>query len=239
MAFTTILLRLLLAHLIGDFILQPNKWTKGKAKNKIKSKYLYWHSFVHAALAYVLIADWNQFLLPILVFAAHWSIDLLKSYKKPNFKWFAIDQILHLVSLLLIWLLIYGQFNNFWEQFINLTQNKTFWWLLLGYLFILNPTAIIIATATKEWQKELKDKEESLNNAGKWIGILERVLTLTFILFNQFAAIGFLIAAKSIFRFGDLTNGKERKLTEYILIGTFLSFTITIIIGVLIKSQIS
>ncbi len=43
---------------------------------------------------------------------------------------------------------------------------------------------------------------------------------------------GFLIAAKSIFRFGDLSKAKDRKLTEYILIGTLLSFGIAIACGV-------
>jgi hypothetical protein len=47
--------------------------------------------------------------------------------------------------------------------------------------------------------------------------------------------IGYLLAAKSIFRFGDLTNSKEKKLTEYILIGTFLSFAIAVLIGFALK----
>jgi hypothetical protein len=34
----------------------------------------------------------------------------------------------------------------------------------------------------------------------------------------------FLLAVKSIFRFGDLKESKDVKLTEYILIGTLLSF---------------
>ncbi|MFO7902720.1 MAG: hypothetical protein R6U98_08675, partial [Pirellulaceae bacterium] len=43
---------------------------------------------------------------------------------------------------------------------------------------------------------------EGLFRAGLWIGRLERVLILTFFLLQRFEAIGFLIAAKSIFRFG-------------------------------------
>ncbi|HLV52538.1 MAG TPA: hypothetical protein VKY29_00860, partial [Cryomorphaceae bacterium] len=51
----------------------------------------------------------------------------------------------------------------------------------------------------------------------------------------QWAAIGFLMAAKSIFRFGDLTRAKDRRLTEYILIGTFLSFGIALAVGMLYR----
>ena len=42
-------------------------------------------------------------------------------------------------------------------------------------------------------------------------------------------AVGFLLAAKSIFRFGDLKEAHDIKLTEYVLIGTLLSFGIAII----------
>ena len=50
-------------------------------------------------------------------------------------------------------------------------------------------------------------------------------------LINQFAAIGFLLAAKSIFRFGDLTKSEDKKLTEYVLLGTLTSVVITIAVG--------
>jgi len=53
---------------------------------------------------------------------------------------------------------------------------------------------------------------------------------------NEWQAIGFLIAAKSVFRFGDLSRAKDRKLTEYILIGTLLSFGFAILIGLLYKN---
>jgi hypothetical protein len=55
---------------------------------------------------------------------------------------------------------------------------------------------------------------------------------------GYFDAIGFLLAAKSIFRFGDLKEAKDRKLTEYVLIGTLLSFGIALLIGLLVKISI-
>ncbi|MCT8250092.1 hypothetical protein [Proteus faecis] len=70
-----------------------------------------------------------------------------------------------------------------------------------------------------------------LVSAGQSIGYLERTLILTFILLNQFVAIGFLLAAKSIFRFGELQNDQDKKLTEYVMLGTLISFSISIFIG--------
>jgi hypothetical protein len=77
-----------------------------------------------------------------------------------------------------------------------------------------------------------------LNNAGKYIGILERIFIFTFVIMGKWEGIGFLLAAKSIFRFGDLKESKDRKLTEYILIGTLLSFGIAIAVGMLVLKLI-
>lgn len=87
-------------------------------------------------------------------------------------------------------------------------------------------------------QEEPSQQEESLQglpNAGKWIGYLERVLILTFIYTGNVEGIGFLLAAKSVFRFGELNRAQDIKVTEYVLIGTFVSFTIAIIIGFGVK----
>ena len=94
----------------------------------------------------------------------------------------------------------------------------------------------MIGYLTKQWQAEIwTEGDESLKNAGKWIGVIERFLILSFILINQWAAIGFLLAAKSIFRFGDLNEGKDQKKTEYILIGTLLSFSIALVHGLILR----
>ncbi|MDR7212530.1 Ni/Fe-hydrogenase subunit HybB-like protein [Flavobacterium piscis] len=52
-----------------------------------------------------------------------------------------------------------------------------------------------------------------------------------FIITSFWEGVGFLLAAKSIFRFGDLKENKEIKLTEYILIGTLISFALAIFIA--------
>jgi hypothetical protein len=80
---------------------------------------------------------------------------------------------------------------------------------------------------------ELIKNNESLEDAGKYIGILERILVFIFIILNHWEAVGFLITAKSVFRFGDLKESKDRQLTEYILIGTLISFGIAIITGII------
>jgi len=69
-------------------------------------------------------------------------------------------------------------------------------------------------------------------NAGRIIGILERMLILFFVLVDQFTAIAFIIAAKGIARFKELD---QREFAEYVLIGTLLSTTLAIVVGVVVK----
>lgn len=78
--------------------------------------------------------------------------------------------------------------------------------------------------------ESISDTIIELKNAGKLIGILERILVLTFVIIGKLEIVGFLIAAKSILRYKDTNTIK----TEYVLIGTMLSFGIAIMIGLLI-----
>ena len=83
------------------------------------------------------------------------------------------------------------------------------------------------------WRVESLSEDASLPQAGQYIGMLERLFVFGFIALNQWQAIGFLLAAKSVFRFSDLSRAKDRQLTEYILIGTLLSFGLAIGISLL------
>ena len=113
------------------------------------------------------------------------------------------------------------------------------WWAILtAYLLILKPTSLLLALFTQQW-REPGMNSTSLQNAGQWIGYLERCLILTFILVGFNEAIGFLLAAKSIFRFGELSKGQEIKTTEYVLIGTLASFTIAILTGLVLRTFLS
>lgn len=103
--------------------------------------------------------------------------------------------------------------------------------LVLLYIAQIFPAALLIQLLTNRWRKELEATEaerDSLRSAGSWIGVLERLLIVTFVLAGQYSAIGFLIAAKSILRFGDKEGRFPRKQSEYILIGTLLSFSFAI-----------
>lgn len=227
-----VFVKLLLAHLIGDFLLQPTSWVKHKEKHKHRSIYLYLHTFLHFVLAWVLVGEiafgWFALGLAIL----HGFIDFLKlnfQNKKTQRLWFSVDQFLHLLVIIAVTLI----YNNTTIDFTSF--GNQFWITITGFILLTKPTSIIIKNIISIWTPENKTNDDSLQNAGNYIGILERLFVFCFILTGHFEAIGFLLAAKSIFRFGDLKEAKDRKLTEYVLIGTLLSFGIALLIGLLVQ----
>ena len=225
--------KLLLAHLIGDFILQPNKWVSDKEKKKEKSIYLYLHTALHLVLMLLFVAENNFIIYGIILAISHGIIDFIKlkfQKKKTKRVWFSVDQFLHLLMIFII-VLVY---KNATIDLQNIENH--IWILITGIILLTKPTSIIIKNIISIWTPENKNKEDSsLQNAGNYIGILERLFVFCFIITNHFEAIGFLLAAKSIFRFGDLKEAKDRKLTEYVLIGTLLSFGIAILVGLLVE----
>ncbi len=224
-----IFVKLVLAHLIGDFILQPLKWVIHKEANKIKSKYLYFHVLIHFALYVLVLWDFTLWKIAVILALSHLLIDLAKLYANPWFKNksipFFIDQILHILVLY-----VCSYYTELPEHFISLFENLN-WPLVLVVLFVTSPSAIIMGKLLEPMSGQINTDHKSLPNAGKYIGIIERLFVLVFILLGRWEAIGLLITAKSVFRFNDLKESNNRKLTEYILIGTLVSFGLAILAG--------
>ena len=228
-----ILIKLILAHLIGDFFLQPTSWVKDKERKKLKSGKLYLHVLIHVVLIFIVFLSFNVWKTALSIGVLHLIIDASKSLfqtKKNARILFFADQVLHFGSIVFVWHLFFKGYLD-----ISYLNDVKTWFLIVGVLFLSLPTSIIMKVIIAKWLPESDDESpKSLQNAGKYIGILERVLIFVFILTNHFDAVGFLLAAKSIFRFGDLKEAHDLKLTEYVLIGTLLSFGIAIVVSFMV-----
>ncbi|WP_057936490.1 DUF3307 domain-containing protein [Algoriphagus resistens] len=231
-----ILIKLILTHLIGDFLLQPTSWVKEKERRKAASPKLYLHVLIHGSLAMILLWDYNLWPIALLLSIAHLLIDLTKLYvQKPKTKtaWFIADQAMHLISILVIWSI----FTSASVDFRPILQNPQMLSLVTLVFFLTQPASLILSSLLKKWADSIPSQpDQSLQDAGKYIGILERLFVFSFIVTGHWEAVGFLLAAKSVFRFGDLRKSKERKLTEYILIGTLLSFGTAMLSGLIFLS---
>ena len=219
-----------IAHVMSDYFFQTDASSKEKNENGFKSKFLLKHTLITFICAWVLSFDINFFFCALAISILHYSIDgLKKSLNTSRFAFF-IDQILHLlVIVFFVWI-----FNRYFESNTIWNVPLSIKWLaiILGYLICIKPTNIFIRETLVIGKIEsISDTSAELKNAGKLIGILERILVLTFVIIGKLEVVGFLIAAKSILRYKDTDTIK----TEYVLIGTMLSFGIAMMIGLLIN----
>ncbi len=235
-----LLLRLLSAHIIADFFLQNDKLCKAKNEkgfNGIKAQLL--HSFIHSVSAYILLGDWCGWIIPLIIFVSHLMVDVVKLQVHANgTRGFLCDQIAHIIIILLLWWMIYADRSEFISWFADIATSKSLWASLIAYLLVLKPTSVLIGKFMRNWIPSNDMQAKGLPHAGEWIGYIERVLILTFVITGNVEAVGFLLAAKSVFRFGDLNKAKEIKITEYVLLGTLTSFTIALVTAFMLNSII-
>jgi len=225
-----LLLRLLLAHLLGDFLLQPTKWVKAKSSKKEKAPQMYYHVLVVTLLTYLFLWDWNHWYLPLIIMVSHLMIDIWKSHRAQTFIYFVADQLLHVLVTVIVWAVISFDTCTAFAWITKYLNSTHFWTLVVAYYLVTGPLGVAIGSATSNWQKKAGMDATGLDKAGMWIGRCERILVLTFILTNQYTALGFLMTAKSILRFSDAEDRTQIK-TEYILVGTLISFASAAIIG--------
>lgn len=224
-----LIIKILIAHILGDFVLQSNKMVDDINSKKLKSKYLYLHMLIHFALIIILTGFKKEFIIPaIFLSLAHLIIDIVtKIYltnKISSILNLIIDQSLHIISISI--------FINYYYPYTidyNIIFSQKNQILFLSIICLTFVTAIIIKKVVELFNYNINSS--GLKDAGKYIGMLERLFVFLFVITNFWEGIGFLLAAKSIFRFGDLKDNNDVKLTEYILIGTLLSFGLAIVIA--------
>lgn len=223
-------LKLLTAHVIGDFMFQPTHWVIDKVKRKHKSPFLYAHVLVHLlAILVMLQFDLQYWKGIVFIIVTHLIIDAWKLHytnAKNERRLFVIDQALH-VAVLFIVANYYSPTTFNFEWFYS----PKVLLLILALMILTRATAITMQVIMGVWGMHEERAEDSLDKAGMYIGMLERLFVFGLVVTNHWAAIGFLLAAKSVFRFSDISRAKDRKLTEYILIGTLLSFGIATFVG--------
>ena len=243
-----ILVGLLAAHAIGDFLLQSTALVQRKAR--LRPLAFLEHGLVHAVLAWMLCGFWTLWSIPVAVFALHVVIDLVKELLRRHHRrrdtldaprqlaLFTGDQIAHLLSLFLLsaWISIDVGPDDRWWTPEAVTGYLAVLVFVAGWIVTVRTGSIVIGLAVARYRPDLRDESTAqeglvttesrgLEGGGQMIGALERTLTFFFVLLEIYAGIGFLLAAKSILRFGEVNDPHNRREAEYIIIGTFMSFT--------------
>lgn len=211
---------LLAAHLISDFPMQPRALVERKRNPLI----LVGHTLIVIAITILILGSAPLLLVAILA-VTHLAMDAVKTWFLPDRLWaFALDQLVHLAVLVGLaaawpalieagwWAALAGGCTLFYMVALVLVS---------GLIVNVQIGAIVIRLAVSKLDPGPMDS--GLPNGGFLIGCLERLLIMILVFMGQPGGVGFLIAAKSILRFGEIQKN-ERKLSEYIIIGTFMSF---------------
>jgi len=219
-----VIVRLLLAHVVGDFIFQTDGFCRVKLEKGWRGLHIYLHSFLIFILSWIALWSLSCWWLALIIGVTHLLIDSVK--KSDNLASFVIDQVAHMVCIVIVGYVAISMGQDFVFNHDSGRVN------LYALIFLLNgkPANILIKHLLKAYSvqppKESTGNDEEIRS-GKLIGNLERWLILIFMLCEQYEAIGFLVAAKSIIRYRE---GEVSK-TEYVLAGTLLSVFISVISG--------
>ena len=239
-----LLLLLLLAHYLADFYLQKYDWIMCKVKNKHRSFGLFKHILVHLVLTFAALFfagvsfGLSYFIALLIIVGSHYLIDIWKTYQSFELRFFLADQLAHLAVLVAVSLWLSDVSLDTIVISLHTYINTDALLLVCAFIVVCKPASLVISLALKKYTAQFDDSEKAndgLATAGELIGYFERGLIVSFILMGQFAGVGFLLAAKSVFRFGDMRRQSDRKLTEYIMLGTLFSFSFAIAIGKLVE----
>lgn len=245
-----VFLLFLLNHIIFDFIFQGKSIIKKRFPKelylKVTIKGNIMHSMLHLLGMVIIIIfikecisfKLNLFIKVVLIATVHFFIDEIKSviilYKskyRNNILLFIMDQLNHVLVIILIIL----QFNNSFNIYeYSLDNYEKVLIALIVFLIITIVTGIFIKIFIAHLMTENIDLmyDGITFNGGFIIGILERILIFIGVFIDYYAIAGLILTTKSIARFNKLS---EQRFAEYFIIGNLISFTSAILGGVLVK----
>jgi hypothetical protein len=238
------------AHVIGDYLLQ----NETVAANKHRLPVLTVHALGAGAAAYIACGLWRLWWIFALTALSHGLLDWTKlRTTRPRLRSFLLDQSAHLAvaACLALAAVVAADSTTIWPQLSDVGRHYLLRSLVLaaGLLMAGKVGGIVIGLWVYPhlvWMKRrtrrigrrntgsgettasrppmTEDDGRGLPQAGRIIGQMERLLIFMMVFSGEPGGIGFLVAAKSIFRFGELKDPSNRMEAEYILIGTLISF---------------
>jgi hypothetical protein len=241
-------LAIYLAHLLTDFVFQTRRLVEQKRRGKFLAYFL--HGLTHYLSAMVLVSFFitgsGLSLRTHGVILALTLVHLLLDFAKLRLAQKALlndgavayisDQLLHFVSVACAaWLLSPGL--PFADVGALLDRGRAIPSKLLFvpviYVGVIFGGGYLIRALTRPLAKTINLEQpgkggEPMQNAGLYIGWLERFLLLTALLLQSPGTAGLILAAKAIARYPEF---KSEHFAEYFLIGTLLSFSIAVLGG--------
>jgi hypothetical protein len=234
-----LLVSLFAAHMLADFVLQSEE---GAARKRSASVLLS-HCAIQGVAAYVLAGILSAWAIFVAVFLSHMAIDYVKvRVSKLDLKSFCLDQLSHFAVIVVLSVVLSrtGDLSRsiLWQNMAGPDYYRVLV-IASGFILTVPMGAVVVGLAMRPFLDQLANSNGGgitgparngqasrggFENGGRIIGQLERALIFLLVMVGTPAAVGFLIAAKSIFRFGEVTDKGHRMEAEYIIIGTLTSF---------------
>jgi len=232
-------LQLYAAHLVADFLLQPD-WI---ARDKRKLSTLSAHAGIHfgVACAFVNLGLNRSVLAAIAVLVlVHVLSDYLKAALSSD-SWlaFSVDQAVHLIAVGVtsLWLAT-SSWSQLFPILATVAKNKDLYLIAAAYVAVVFGGGFFVQKVTKSFLDQLGDDTKQLKpglpSAGKYIGWVERFLILTFVIGGYGDAIGFLLAAKALARYPEIKEDEKGHFAEYFLVGTLTSVGLALVAGLIV-----
>jgi len=231
--------KILLAHVLTDFIFQPDQL----AENKEKGTVLLVHGLIFFFLSIGLLLPTFSYPTIIALFllaSFHGFVDYSKNLiqkrtGKSLWLYFLGDQALHVLGIGVVVFFLDKASLNVWVDALLPYWSKPSIFLFVSlFVFIVFGGGFFTGILCRRFLAGLNsEKKPGIERAGRYIGILERSLVLTAVLFGKMEFIGYIFAAKSIARYPEMKEGSH--FAEYYLIGTLTSISIAFFGGLLLK----
>jgi hypothetical protein len=193
--------------------------------------------------SYVLLGSFHWQVL-LVIFLAHMTLDAIEAYRPlRSLAALLAIQLVHLAVLVALAFRFPGAAQDGW-WITSLTPELSGLYFasltfISGLILCVPAGGNLIARLTRRFAAEIQGNDiAGLTRGGQYIGWLERFLVMLLLLIDQPNGIGFLIAAKSVLRFGEIKDQSQRKVAEYIIIGTFLSFGWALLISVMTQKAL-
>ena len=232
-----LLLKLLAAHLAGDFVLQSSRVAAGKARPAVLAVHLAIHALLLALVGLTEPGSFRLWFGLLVVLVAHGAIDAWTTrMESRDLRHLALDQSLHLASLC-----AGAAIAEPWRvaaaagALPGLMQGPRVWVVVAGAMLAVAAGATVIGRWVRPFREALSDESRAqlagLELAGRWIGMLERVVIFAAVLARVESLIGFVIAVKAVLRLPEARERWSRELAEYYLVGSLASLGWALVAG--------
>lgn len=174
---------MLLAHLMGDYVLQWDalaQWKSRELRGVIVHSAIL--AAVTAAFALPINPDWWGGIL--IISLSHFAIDALQFYIRPTFSpllRFFLDQLAHFFFIILALTMTgYLAWGNLWGGLVDSARATPLLTALLGYAFITMPAWVLLKFVVYALVKGQPPNFPAGPN--KFVGITERVIITSLVL---------------------------------------------------------